>query len=153
LGNTKIAVVIINHVYQAGIGGGQRAYKETYGGGAVRHLASIRMLLHPVANGWVKDSAGAVIGRKVGANLTKNRLGNPFGKVEFVLLSGIGVDNVSAVQDRLQAAGVIVTSGSWSAIDLDGEVIKWQGLNGLTKKCEEDPELFPRLVSVYRSLE
>ena len=150
LGNTNIAVVIANHEYQNLGMGGQKARKETYGGAAVRHLASIRFQLYNA--GWIKRSDGSVIGRKVGVNLIKNRLGNPFGSTEIAILSGVGVDNTWSLYECLKEAGVIVISGSWAAINLDGEVIKFQGWSGLVTKCTEDPTLFPRLVSVYQSL-
>lgn len=153
LGNTNIAVVICNHEYQKiNTGSGHQAKRETYGGEAVRHLATIRVQLHPVSDGWIKRPDGTILGRKVGAYLIKNRLGNPFGSGELALLSGVGVDNTWSVYERLKAAGIIVLSGSWSAINLDGEEIKFQGWSGLVEKCKADETLFPRLVSVYQSL-
>lgn len=150
LGNTNVAVVIANHEYQTLGMGGKKARKETYGGAAVRHLASIRFQLYN--DGWIKRSDGSVIGRSVGVNLIKNRLGNPFGGTKVALLSGVGVNNTWSLYERLKEAKIIVVSGSWAAINLDGEEIKFQGWSGLDKKCKEDDTLFPRLVSVYQSL-
>lgn len=153
LGNTKIAVVICNHEYQTiQLGAHGKAGKETYGGAAVKHLASIRIQLHSVKDGWIKKSDGEILGRKIGVNLIKNRLGHPFGSAEIALLSGVGIDNTWAIFERLKAAGIIVISGAWAAINLDGEVIKFQGWTGLAKLCAENDTLFPRLVSVYQSL-
>lgn len=153
LGNTSVAVVIANHEY-ANIdmqhGGAHATKRETYGGAAVRHLASIRVQLYNA--GWIKSSDGSIVGRKVGANLVKNRLGNPFGSTEIALIAGVGIDNVWSLYDRLKAAGVITVSGAWAAINLDGELLKFQGWTGLSTKCVEDPTLFPRLVSVYQTL-
>jgi len=151
LGNTQVAVVIANHEYESfgkgGFGGGTK--KETYGGAAVRHLASIRLKLFPM--GWVKRG-DVIVGRRVGASLEKNRLGNPFGKTEVALISGVGIDNVWTLYEELKEAKIIVAKGTWSAINLDGEVIKFQGWNGLVKQCAEDKTLFDRLVSVYNTL-
>jgi recombination protein RecA len=151
LGNTKIAVVIINHEYDTfstGWGSGPR--KETYGGGAVKYLSSIRMRVYHV--GYIDGAKGVRIGRRVGVTLDKNRLGDPFSKVEFALLSSVGIDNTYSVYEALTKAGVIVVSGAWAAINLDGEIIKFQGWNGLMNKCLEDITLFSKLVSVYNSL-
>ncbi len=150
LGNTKISVIICNHEYQTFGKGKKQGFKETYGGGAVKHLATLRLQMWNV--GWIKGSGGEIIGRKVGVNLKKNRLGK-MGSVEVAMLTGIGIDNTHAVLDRLKAAKLIATAGGWSAINLDGEKINFQGWQGLVKKCEEDETLFPRLVSVYKSLE
>jgi recombination protein RecA len=153
LGNTNIALMIANHEYEKlnlGSGGGGKK-KETYGGKAVQHLSTIRVQFYN--GGWIKGRGGEVIGRKVGANLVKNRLGNPFGSTEFAMISGIGIDNVWTLYESLKQAGVIVVSGSWSALNLDGEVLKFQGWLGLAEKCKEDDTLFPRLVSVYLSLD
>jgi recombination protein RecA len=154
LGNTKIALVVCNHEYE-NIQMGFKANKvgkkrETYGGEAIRHLSSIRLQLFPA--GWIKRSDGSIIGREVGVKLVKNRLGNPWGEARVALLSGVGINNVWSVYQRLADAKLVSVSGSWAAINLDGKEMKFQGWSGLAGKCQEDPTLFPRLISVYQSL-
>lgn len=154
LGNTKISIVICNHEYEkiakkGKFGAG--VLRETYGGGGLRHLASIRLSLYPGGE-WVKTSEGEVLGRVVVAKLVKNRLGNPWGRVRFALLSGVGVNNVWTIYEEFKEAGLIAVSGSWASINLDSEIIKFQGWSGLDKKCAEDETLFPRLVTVYKGL-
>ncbi|OGO08177.1 MAG: hypothetical protein A2Y61_00400 [Chloroflexi bacterium RBG_13_60_13] len=151
MGNTKIALVVCNHEYQ-NILMGKKVGKarESYGGDAIRHLASIRLSLWP-AGEWVKRADGEILGRVVGAKLVKNRLGNPWGEAKVALLSGVGINNVWSVFEKLKRAGIIATSGSWAALNLDGEEIKFQGWNGLMVKCQEDETLFPKLVSVYQA--
>lgn len=152
LGNTRIALVVANHEYQnIRMAGRVGKARETYGGDAIRHLASIRMQMFSVGE-WLKDSEGKILGRVVGVKLTKNRLGNPWGEARIALYSGVGIDNVWTIYHELGSAGIIVTSGSWSAINLDGQELKFQGYRGLARKCEEDETLFPRLVSVYQGL-
>lgn len=154
LGNTKIALVVCNHEYeniQMGFLANKVGKKrETYGGEAIRHLSTIRLQLFPA--GWIKRADGAIIGREVGAKLVKNRLGYPWGEARVALLSGIGIDNVWSVYQRLAAAKLVSVAGGWAAINLDGTVMKFQGWTGLASKCAEDATLFPRLVSVYQSL-
>jgi len=157
LGNTKIAVVIANHEYESiKMTGRVGKKKETYGGGGLRHLASIRLSLFrtPDSTGsvWVKQSDGAVIGQVVGARLTKNRLGVPWGQTKFALISGMGVNNVWTVYEKFKEAKLLTVSGGWAGINLDGDIIKFQGWRGLQLKCEEDPNLWAKLVSVYQGL-
>lgn len=152
LGCTNVAIVIANHQYESFGKGGpfkQVTKKETYGGSAVRHLASIRLSLYNV--GYV-NYKGIHIGREVGAFLEKNRLGNPYGKTSFALFSGIGIDNVWTIYETLKSAKIIVVEGAWGAINLDGEIIKFQGWNGLADKCNENPTLFHKLLSVYNTI-
>jgi recombination protein RecA len=150
LGRTNVAIVIANHQYEAfskNKGGfGNVTKKETYGGSAVRHLATIRINLFNL--GYI-NYKGEHIGRQVGAFLDKNRLGNPYKKTDFALISGIGIDNTWSIYETLKNAKIIVVDGSWGAINIDGEVIKFQGWNGLADKCKENPLLFNKLLSVY----
>jgi len=154
LGNTKIALVVCNHEYeniQMGFMVGKVGKKrETYGGAAIRHMSTLRIQLFP--SGWIKRADGAIIGREVGAKLVKNRLGHPWGEAQVALLSGIGVDNVWSIYQRLATAKLITVAGGWAAINLDGKGMKFQGWSGLAAKCREDSTLFPRLLSVYQSL-
>ncbi len=153
LGNTKIALVMLNHEYEK-IGGFQKGgmgpKRETYGGEAIRLAASVRMALYNHGN--LKLSNGSVIGREVGARLVKNRLGNPFGEAVFAMVSGIGIDNVWTIFDGLVRAGIIVVSGSWAAINIEGTIHKFQGWQGLGEKCREVPELFGQLVALYSAV-
>ena len=72
-------------------------------------------------------------------------------ETELALCKGRGVDNLWSVNALLQSLGLAVVSGSWTAINLDGEVIKWQGYNGLQTRVQEDPSLFGRLVAGIRA--
>jgi recombination protein RecA len=153
LGRTKVAIVIANHQYESfgkgKSGFGQATQKMTYGGSAVRHLASIRINLFNL--GYI-NYKGEHIGRQIGAFLDKNRLGNPYKKIDFALISGIGIDNTWSIYETLKNAKIIVVDNSWSAINIDGEVIKFQGWNGLADKCKENPLLFNKLLSVYYAI-
>ncbi len=151
LANTKIALVVLNHNYKKVQG---RGGNESYGGEAIRHAASVRLELHSVEAGWITRADGAVIGRKVGVKLHKSRFGNSFGDTEFVVLNDIGIDNTWTLHSDLVASGHIVTSGNsgWGAVNIDGEVLKFQGWNGFQAKLQEHPEVFNKLVSIYLTL-
>lgn len=153
LANTNIGLVILNHEYEK-INTGPWAGKkrETYGGEAVRMAASIRMELHSVGN-WLKQSDGVVIGREIGVKLVKTKLGgSTMAACRLALVHGEGVSTTWTLFEAFKREGIIQTSGSWAAINLDGQVLNFQGFNGLTKLCAEDPTLEERLVKVYRGL-
>jgi recombination protein RecA len=148
IGNTNIAVIVLNHEYtKLATGGFGVTKKETYGGEAVRHEATIRMELY--SSGQIKRPDGVVVGREVTAKLTKNRLGNPWVETTVALLSGVGVDNVWTLYDHLKRTGFITVSGSWSAMNLGEDTVKFQGWAGLAEMCKSKPELFTRLVEAY----
>ena len=153
IANTKVAVIVCNHEYekiQMGFSAGRMGKKrETYGGDAIRLAASYRIELFNL--GQIKRG-DEVLGNQVGARLVKNRLGKPWGTTEFAMISGLGIDNTWDVFEHLRGADVIKISGAWASINLDGEVLKFQGWSGLQSKIQENPSLFSKLVSVYQQV-
>jgi RecA/RadA recombinase len=151
----KIAVVILNHEYEkvGGFGGGfgQGPRMETYGGSGVRHLGSLRMKLRSSGT-HIKASDGAHLGTEVLVKLVKSRLGSPATEAHVPILHGVGVENVYTLYEDLKDAKVLVVSGGWAAVNLDGDVLKFQGWQGLKAKCTENPELWPRLVNAWRNV-
>lgn len=153
IGGTQMSVVVVNHEYHK-INTFSRApggAKESFGGQGMKYASSIRMGLYGPL-GLIKDTAGVVIGKKVGVRLDKNRLGDTMGSAEIAVLGGVGIDNLWTCFTNLQGHGLITTSGSWSSINLDGTIMKFQGLEGLRRKVLENEELYPRLVAAYRTL-
>ena len=149
----KIAVVILNHEYEmvGGFGGGFGAKrKETYGGSGTRHLSSNRIQLYS-SGVYIKASDGRQLGREVVAKVVKNRLGDPC-EARVPILHGLGIENVYTVYEDLKDAKIIVATQGWAALNLDGEVLKFQGWSGLRQKCAEIPDLWDRLVSVWRTV-
>lgn len=151
LGGTRIAFVILNHEYEMinttpGRFGKKR---ETYGGSGVRHAGSVRIQLY--SNGTqIKASDGRVLGREVAAKLVKNRLGESNVQTAVPILNGIGCDNTYTLYQDLKRKGICVVNGSWAQINLDGDLISFQGWLGLRAKCLEDPTLFHKLFAVWR---
>lgn len=150
LGNTKIVVIIINHTYDTI--GGNYTRKETYGGAGVRHLATIRIALSRDFSDWIRDGNKQCIGHFVKAYLEKNRLGKAYKSTRFAIIPGIGIDNVWSLFEALKSVGYIVTKGSWSAINVDGEIIKFQGIAGFKDKCSATPGLLNKLAAAYHAL-
>lgn len=150
LGGSKIAVLILNHEYETF--GGFKG-KETYGGGGLRHAASLRIQLHHTKGGEIQNAEGEAIGRLIAAKLVKNRTGLPNMSAKLAVIAGIGVDNLHSVFEGLKAAKIITTNSSWCSINLGGEQIKFQGIKGLQAKVAEDPDLFNKLVAVYLNVQ
>ncbi len=148
LGGTQISVVILNHEYSRVGMTGMGPKNESYGGKALRRMASIRLRLYP-AGEWL-EAGGRKVGRVVVARLEKNRLGNPWGEAYLPVVSGYGIDNCWSVCHGLERAGMTVKSGSWQSFNLAGEVYRFQGWTGFSALMAEHPELFPQLVGIYR---
>jgi hypothetical protein len=141
-------LVITNHEYTNIQMMGRGPKKQTYGGDALRHLTTGRIGLFNL--GVIKDSQGSIVGNQVGVRVVKNKLEScANANTEICLIPGQGVSNVWSVYTGLKDRGLILVSGSWAALNIDGEALKFQGWSGLEKKCIEDPTLFPRLVNVY----
>jgi recombination protein RecA len=154
LAHTNIGLIILNHEYEkintSAFAGKKR---ETYGGEAVRMAASIRLELHPTKGQWFAGADGSIVGRKIGVKLVKSKLGgSTMDTCELLLLHGHGISNAWSLYEALRKQGIIQTSGSWSAINLDGQVLNFQGFNGLAKLCADDETLEARLIKVYDSL-
>lgn len=155
LANTNIALVILNHEYEKiNTGGFAGKKRETYGGEAVRMAASIRLELHPTKGQWLPGPNGVIIGRKVGVKVVKSKLGgSTMASCEIAVLHGEGISTLWTLLDAFKREGIVQTDGSWSAINLDGEILKFQGLNGLQELCRKDDTLPTRLAAVYKGLE
>ncbi len=157
LAHTNIALVVINHKYSSW--GGGKSRKVAYGGDALEAASSLKLDLFSCGN-WIKRSDGVVVGREVRAEITKDKIEGRTGQIARLgMLHGVGVDNLWTIFEELKAAKVIAVNGGWSAINLDGEVLKWQGWGGLQRLIAKDQEseggghdLFGRLVSVYQKV-
>ena len=150
LAGTKIGWVFLNHEYDnIEMRGGFGPKRKAYGGNAPKHMASLRIQLY--SNGTaIKRSDGWVMGREVEAKLTKSRHGNAMMTAVVPMVSGTGAENLYTVWRYFSRRGVMTQSGSWYCLNLDGELIKFQGWSGLRAKCLEVPDLEERLYSLYR---
>jgi len=149
LAGSRIVFLIANHEYQniqTGAFAGKK--RETYGGSGTRHMASLRIQLYN-AGDYIKGPDGVILGREVVAKLVKNRLGKTVQAV-LPMLTGFGTDNVWTLYDDLRRRKLITAAGSWAALNLDGQVIQFQGWLGLRRAIDQDPTLYPRLVSVWQ---
>lgn len=152
LAGTKIGWVFLNHEYEnIETRGSFGSNKKSYGGNAPKHMASIRIQMYSKGTA-IKRSDGWVMGREVFAKLKKSRHGNTNQEAMLPMISGQGVENLYTVMKELKSRKVITTNGSWSAINIDGEVVAFQGWNGLRAKCETTPELETKLYNLYMAV-
>ena len=149
LKGTKIVFIILNHEYDV-INTGPFAGKkrETYGGHGTRHMASVRVQLYNGKN-YIKRSDGWILGREVVGKVIKNRLGEHSREAIMPMVIGQGTMNLYTIYYALKKANLIAVSGNWAAINLDGEVINFQGWYGLQVQCEERPELYEKLEAIF----
>lgn len=155
LAGTNILLVVLNHEYDVvNMGGGGFGFgkkRETYGGGGQRLASAIRLKLFP--KGDLKNSAGQIIGRQVGVEAKKDKIfGSYRDSADMCIIPHYGFVPEWSLYQEFVKAGVIKTSGSWAALNMDGDELKFQGWLGLHQKTKEDPTLLPRLIKVYRSV-
>jgi recombination protein RecA len=155
LGGTKISVVIVNHEYQSWSSG--RTRRETYGGEAMRSAASLRLKLYSAGN-WLQDSRGNPLGREIECEVIKDKVyGSTGQRCSFALLHGVGIDNTWGLLEGLTRAGLASKGGGGHyAINLDGEILKFQGWAGFRQLClapatADKPSIFDRLVGAYQA--
>lgn len=148
LARSNVALVIVNHQYTAiNTGGaGRPARRETYAGQALRLAATMRLELFNL--GVIKRDDGVVQGRKIGARLDKNRFGK-CQETRLAMMTGSGTHNVWTIFEELKDRQRLSVNGAWATLKLGDDQLKFQGWAGLTRKCEEDPALFDRLVALY----
>jgi RecA/RadA recombinase len=148
LKGTKIVFVILNHEYDVINTSGFGKKRETYGGHGTRHMASLRIQLYSGGE-WIKGPGGIILGREVVAKLVKNRLGDAWHEARIPMIHGSGTDNVYTLFSELKRRKLIVTSGSWSAINVDGEQKSFQGWSGFKDLLLERSDLYEKLVGIY----
>lgn len=149
LAGTNIAWVFLNHEYESINTGGYGPSKKSFGGNAPKHMASLRIQLYN-AGVSIKRSDGWVMGREVVAKIVKDRFGSSMREARLPMITGVGTENLYTIMKDLKNLKVITSSGSWSAIDIDGLVVNFQGWNGLREKCDEHKDLEEKLTNLHR---
>ena len=102
-GSRKVTIFFTNQMRdKIGVTWGDKT--TTPGGRALRHYASVRVSISPIAR--VKDGE-EVVGTKVRADVKKNKVAAPFKKAEFYISFGTGIDRVAALCDEAIARKVV----------------------------------------------
>ncbi len=149
LPGSNVTLIVLNHEYKSITFGGGVSANKTYGGQGFELLSTARIKLYPVKDGWLKGPGGVVVGRITGFDLQKWKLGKAYTHGRYGVLSSYGIDNAVTLWDTLTRAKIIEVKGSWGGINVDGEVVKFQGWWGLRQKGIEHPDLFSKLVEIY----
>lgn len=126
LGRQRIALIFTNQLRQKMNAMPFGDQYTTSGGKALGFHASTRIRLAQI--GKIKNSNGDIVGVKVKANMTKNRLGPPHRTAEFEIFFDRGIDDYSAWLKVLKDNKLIKQAGAWyTFVDTDtGEEIKFQ---------------------------
>lgn len=126
LGRERIALVFTNQLRQKLNAMPFGDQYTTSGGKALGFHASTRIRLAQI--GKIKNNSGDVVGVKVKANITKNRLGPPHREAEFEIFFDRGIDDYSAWLKVLKDNKLVKQAGAWyTFVDKNtGEEIKFQ---------------------------
>lgn len=114
--------------------------KITPGGHALRFAASVRIELHRIDRQVSGD--GEVIGSKIRATVTKNKMAPPLKVVEVNITYGVGVDKIHDTATVAYQLGIIQRAGAWYRF---GEENIGNGFDRTVENMRQDPELTERI--------
>jgi len=119
------------------MGKGQTPSDKPTGGNAWKFYSDMRIKIYKILD---KDHE---INKTV-TEIAKNKCGKPFGRSEFSLVWGEGIDKVGEIIILASKFKLIKKSGSWySLTQPDKEEVKiGQGANSVKKFFEDNPELY-----------
>jgi recombination protein RecA len=146
---TNTALILINQI-RANIGGYGNP-ETTSGGNAIQHHVSgrIRVTGGGVKSRQIKNGKGEVIGHRMGAEVTKNKLAPPFRSAEIELMYGVGFNVEGEILDLGVDMGFIDQAGSYFKIN--GESIG-QGRARAIETITKDPALRQGLLTNIKSV-
>ncbi|WP_424245514.1 recombination protein RecA [Elusimicrobium posterum] len=134
LGKTKTSIIFINQIRQKiGIMFGNP--ETTPGGLALKFYSSVRIDVRKIENLKKGDE---IIGTRVRAKITKNKVAPPYRQAEFTMLHGEGISKEGCILDMGVQAGFIEKSGSWF---IYGSEKLGQGADNARMYLKENPEV------------
>ena len=134
LNKTKTSIIFINQLRQKiGIMFGNP--ETTPGGLALKFYASVRIDVRRIENLKKGDE---VIGTRVRAKVTKNKVAPPYRQAEFTMILGQGISREACIIDKGVEAGLIEKSGSWF---LYGDEKLGQGAENTRQYLKDNPQL------------
>jgi len=119
----------------------------TPGGKALKFYASVRLEMKQKEK--IKDSSGEVIAIKALVNCVKNKVSQPFRKVEIEIEFGKGISRVGELVDYGAELGIIKKAGAWYSY---GEERLGQGRENVKKLLTENQELSQEIERKIREL-
>ncbi|MDR0291252.1 MAG: recombinase RecA [Elusimicrobium sp.] len=134
LAKTKTSIIFINQIRQKiGIMFGNP--ETTPGGLALKFYSSVRIDVRKIEN---LKKGEEVIGTRVRAKVTKNKVAPPYRQAEFTMLHGEGISREGCIIDMGVQAGMIEKSGSWF---LYGAEKIGQGADNARQYLKDNPQL------------
>lgn len=122
--------------------------ETTTGGNALKFYASVRLdvrrsltAANAVMDGDVK------IGNQTTVKVIKNKVAPPFGKCEFDIIYGQGIDKLGEIVDMSVELDIINKTGSWFTY---GEAFKIQGKDALKQFLSDNEDLATELEDLIR---
>jgi recombination protein RecA len=134
LNKTKTSIIFINQLRQK-IGVMFGNPETTPGGLALKFYASVRIDVRRIENLKKGDE---IIGTRVRAKVTKNKVAPPYRQAEFTMILGKGISREACIIDKGVDAGIIEKSGSWF---LYGDEKLGQGTDNARQYLKDNPEL------------
>lgn len=134
LNKTKTSIIFINQLRQK-IGVMFGNPETTPGGLALKFYASVRIDVRRIENLKKGDE---VIGTRVRAKVTKNKVAPPYRQAEFTMILGHGISREACIIDKGVEAGFIEKSGSWF---IYGDEKLGQGAENARQYLKDNPEL------------
>ncbi len=141
--NARTVVIFINQIREK-IGVMFGSPETTPGGRALKFWASVRIELRRRES--IKRGTD-VIGGRVGARVTKNKVAPPFTRAEFDIIFGAGIPHESCVLDEAVARELVEQSGSWFSY---GETRLGQGRENAVEFLAANPDIVRDLESQIR---
>lgn len=156
---TQVTLVATNQIY-AKMGNSFAPENETYGGGAIKYHATVRISLWFAGQmkppGASAEDKVPPVGQLVKATIIKNQIAPPWRSKKYAIRYKEGIDNVWSLFEELVPHGVIEQNGSWFRLsaalqkELGIETRAWQGSHfGLNELINEHPALYAKLISIY----
>ena len=134
LNKTKTSIIFINQLRQK-IGVMFGNPETTPGGLALKFYSSVRIDVRRIENLKKGDE---VIGTRVRAKVTKNKVAPPYRQAEFTMLHGEGISREACLLDKGVEAGILEKSGSWF---LYGDEKLGQGAENARQYLKDNPQL------------
>lgn len=146
----NIPLLATNQWRTKGIGGTGRTYRDQYGGYTVRYTPAVILFLSNPEQIIRKD---IVRGQTVNFKVHKSQVSDPYieGTFEIAYDSETGEYGVSYAGDLIilaSNAGLVKKSGSWYEINLDGIVVKSQGIANFKYDLIKTPNALEKLHSI-----
>ena len=134
LNKTKTSIIFINQLRQK-IGVMFGNPETTPGGLALKFYSSVRIDVRRIENLKKGDE---IIGTRVRAKVTKNKVAPPYRQAEFTMLHGEGISREACLLDKGVESGILEKSGSWF---IYGDEKLGQGAENARQYLKDNPQL------------